>query len=668
MRLPHLLIIWVIAFRGLSPAATAPPFRALMGFQGWDWVEDTVRLEAKLDLAGKLGYNALIYGFEPPGRINGDSSNNWIHATGKGARWRLATADPGGKVSPRATLINTIARTKRVAEKKGMRFIPHFGPLGWGGTLPDIDPSAQSGEYYELEIPRHPENLFRGGSTGLGGLILKRSGWGDTSGRVMHADPGAPGGPLAKVSMGTEGSYTVHYEISVPWDAYLRCAFEAKRSGPGADSIVLGIYEFNGYRNHPITTKLMARTGRHLGPQAQFLELGFWVRRGGTYFVDLEFRAGTPRGGSWEISNGSLSRGAPPRELLIDTRNREMTSDSDTGPSKGMMARITSLRPPLRNAGFFSLDPVRRDSAWNSMLAFKGSFLDGRPESHRRPVDPSSPATQEIFREVVEVLAEALGGKPEYYHLGGDEIFSLKRSRYQRRGADSALDKPALLARILRNRMDVVSEIFSRKYPAKGGEITFLAYGDMLGWLNGVSEGTKDAALLLAPERIKPRKLVIMPWYYSASMSELTHLYRFLGFSPDAPPIANFERLVHAEAVWLASAGLDFIGLYSTDGRSPGLEAESQGAAVWNRVCGEFRQEKSGRCLGMAYSGWDTDGGRKWGRNYNGLAFLASGWTGKRAAVLDKDGDGEVDFLEKGRFNGFPGSSGPVKTFPDPPR
>lgn len=651
-------------------AHAAAPLRPLLGYAGYRWVDDTVRLAGKLAFAKNLGYNAFICHFDAPAAHPAGPVPDWMRGPETGYRWKMSDGPGPGGQGARSALISKIKAVKRLTERNGMTFIPDAGAMGWGWNYAAIDPGTVAGVFYDMEIPDRAENLFS-----TPGFLKTGPGWGDASG-ASERQPSSGNPGKVRITLKGRGMFAAHYEFIAPWDAYLRFGLPVEvRSGTGRDSATLKAYEFNGWEKHPYSTKCIVQTGARFDANRARPSVSFFVRKGATYFLDLEYHCRSPKGGWLAAGKGELTRLAPPRDLLLDTRAYERRDPAGSGSGRSYLAGhghpmeaevrtlISSRSPRLDSAEWFSLDPARSDSAWASLTAVRGTFKDLTPEALlRAPLDPLAPATRQITGEILDAVAEAVGPDAGYLHLGGDEMFSLQRSRRQRTPPFAGMSKAGLYAHLIRDRMAQADSVFARRFPNAGKRPVYMIYGDMLTHMSGRETGTLGAADSLGPGGVGRGRLIVMPWYYATHVSGLPFDRPFRKAGSGIPD--GLLRTMREDAARLSKAGVDFIGLYSTDGTTATLAEQAAGAEMWKRVCGEFsgsgtsgtgstgqvssESRSGGRCLGLAYAGWDTALSSPWGRNYNGLVMLAKPWKPSPDSLSnrDSDGDGVLDALE----------------------
>jgi hypothetical protein len=622
---------------------------------GWGWVRDSSRFVRRLRSAADLGYNAVVWQFDSPSPRSGDKAN-WYRNAKTGWVWKLGDGKEPGTADAKGWLIGAVRRASGAAAEAGLEFIPNTMAFGWGGTLPVIDASTLAGIYYELDVPSGPENLF-------GDSAVKASDpWGDAGGKAVHAKGAAGPDPARfRLSLPRKGLYAANLAFKAPWDGWISWRMRVRATAAG-DAACLKAYEFNGWEYHPYSSRPAGSACADLGKDTASVEASFFVRKRHAYFLNVEYHARGRKGGILEAVGGSLSRAVPPRAELVDMGAYERAPDPK-GPSprsylasKGLASEaaartlISARSPILRDTDFFALPQARADSAWASMAAFRGTFRDRSPEAFRDAVDPLAPSTRQILDATLDALFEALGAPPRLFHLGGDEVFSLGRSRRQILPPYRDMSPAALYAALVKNRMAQVADASSRAFPGRPAP-DFLLYGDMLTEMNGAPEGTLEARRMLSPDSIRPWRLTVMPWYYETHLSGLTYLRKAGRGSAQAA----LRDILRKDAEGLSAAGLDFIGIYCSDGAKPGLKDAQKGAEEWIRICREFTVPGAGkgRCAGLGYSGWDNPPSADWGRNYNGLFMLAKSWekSAPRARLparwADLDHDGVLDELVK---------------------
>jgi hypothetical protein len=637
---------------GPSRPSIPPPTHILLAQDNDAWVSDTVLLSRKLAFAHRLGYDGFICHLSPPPPAPRGAAPSWVRGPGTDCRWRLAGPSGAGRPGARQDFIDKARSLKRISERAGLAFIPKVGDIGWGYQYVSIDPGTLAGEYLEMRIPETPENLFAG-EAGLG-AVTRENGWGDAAGSQAF-DTAAEDRGRVSLSLRRAGLYSAHWRIDAPWDGYLRCRFRIRNGGGAGDTAVLNAYALYPGRPHIRAFRLLASSRARPGKAPADLGIGFFAKRGRVYYLDLEYHSADPKGGRLEADQGWLGRAVPPRTALIDTRGYEARPGpglpscleylaAHGNPEEaGMRTLISSRSPPLADTPWFDLDGPRADSAWSSLTAIRADFRDGSPEAALRfPIDPFAPASRQITAEILDALAEAMGPGMGYVHLGADEAFSLGRSRRQSRPSLSALGPAGIYARIVRERIAQADSAFAGRFPGKPLP-TYLLFGDMLSRMNGIEEGTLSALDTLATAPALRGRIILMPWYYSDQLASPP--FPLPGPVVGGPPEAAFLGVLREEGDRLGKAGFDYIGFYSTEGSLAGLKQQSQGAEAWAKACAERAKAKRGRCLGLAYSGWDTVPKAGWGRNYNGMLLLSRSWGGGPALEVDADGDGVLDSL-----------------------
>jgi hypothetical protein len=204
------------------------------------------------------------------------------------------------------------------------------------------------------------------------------------------------------------------------------------------------------------------------------------------------------------------------------------------------------------------------------------------------------------------------------------------------------MDAAHLFAFLVRDRVTQADSVFARRYPTQNLP-TYLIYGDMVTQMNGPDAGTLAAADALGAMPSMRGRLIVMPWYYATHVVE-PPFGPIPGRGPDGKRIV-FLSMLREDAARLSRAGLDFIGLYSTEGSVAGTRDQAFGAEAWGQACAEYTAVGAGRCLGLGYAGWDSGASDAWGRSYNGLLLLARNWGKGPESPLDLDGDGVLDPL-----------------------
>lgn len=653
------------AARAADPAGGE--LRILTGLAGWDWVDDTRKLEEKLRFAGTWGYNAFSYAFNAPALTDARGDTNWHRDSGTAFRWRLSDGRRKGHADARGALLARIRNVRDAAERQGFEFIPAWGPLGWGNTLTLIDPSTAAGAYYEMEIPDSAGEAFLLKAGNPKGAVESAGQWGDAGGRADIAF--SPDGVLlaSSVRIRKPGMRAAQFMVKPGRDGYWRLEADLGPLG-GGDSAFLKAYHFRGWEAHPLSTRLIARAGLALGAGGGLLEAAFFSKAAERYLVDVEVHSRAPAGGGVRIRRMSLKQAVPPRETLINSSAYEaaargapsfldrMVSAGHAGEAR-CYTLVSSRKRGLKDAKYHQLDPEAGRAAWESLSAVRGHFADQDGGPSRHSVDPLSPATRQIFLEVARVAALAAGRKPARYLMGGDEVFSWGSRRYSQ-PPYAGMDRGALLATLFLERMGQLDSVFAALYPSDRGGISYILYGDMFTSLHGIGEGTLGGLKTLAAGRPGPGRILLAPWYYDQYIAQSGPLYRKLGFPDTLPDLEKFGRLLRKDAGDVSGAGLDFLGVYSTDGPRTGLKDEIDGARAWAGTCRDIRGRGpgEGRCRGMIYAGWDLSPRADWGNEYNGL--LATAWFGwvdpagslrEGRPFADLDRDGVLDALEEKR-------------------
>lgn len=661
---------------------------ALIGLAGFGWVDDTVRLEKQLRYAASWGYQDFAYAFNAP--FLGDPGAAWWRRdSASGWRWALADGSRPGLVRAREWVMAGIRSRVSVAERSGLGFIPAFGPWGWGGALTYVDPASAAGVWYDIRLPASRRDAFVLRSRDSLGAVESAGQWGEPGGGA--ALPFGKDGRLGDgaITRKTPGAYAANFTLKPGRDAWWNLSLDADptpRGMPG-DSVHLRVYLFQGTETHPLSTKLVSHSARALSAGPGILAAGFFSKAGETYLADVEVRTAAKGGASVRLRKARMAEGMPPRNRLIDASVYEsagpgglsvldrMAASGQPG-EKELYTRVSSRKRGWEDVRYFQLDSASREAAWDSLDGVRGHFHDQGVDPVRHPVDPLAPATRQMLHAMVDAAAEALGRKPERYLLGGDEVFSWGSARFAR-APYAGLDRGALMAAVLLLRVREIDSLFAARYPADTTDIAYIVYGDMLGAMHGLGEHTLGAVVALGAAGLRPGKLLIAPWYYDTHVRESAPFYRRFGFPDSLSEAARFESLLRRDAAAYREAGLDFLGIYSTDGPSASRADELAGAKAWASVCRDFRDGTRGRCRGMLYAGWDTDLKSDWGNAYNGLIATAwYGWLGGAAGatgvaratattpplpsvdpLLDVDGDGVLDALKSWRHGPVPHAS-----------
>ncbi|GEM_PF-7094582 len=671
----------------LSVSGKERPLRALMGLQGYAWVDDAAKLDEKLRIAGSWGYNAFIYSFNAPALVSPQGDTNWFRDSSSQYRWTLSDGTRKGHANARAAFTAGIRSIQAAVEKRGFEFIPTFGPWGWGNTLTEIDPATAAGAYYDIRITDASAEWFRLKSPHGARGIDTTAGWGDPA----HVDLRfASDGRLdsGSIRLPETGMHAAQFTFMPARDAYWRLqmdvAGDAGTRG-GVDSAYLKVYDFHEAKTHPFSTKLVAQDGIPLRRDPSGLSVGFFTKAGAAFLIDLELHMRSGAAGGLRLKAATLHPIMPPRKTLINSSEYEaqgkgglsfldrMVRAGELSESEGY-TMVDSRRRGWKDARFFQLDPQVREAAWDSLDGIKGEFADQACDGARKSVDPLAPATMQIFSEVVRALTEAMPAKPNHFLLGGDEIFNWSSRRYAR-PPYSGMDHGQLLAKIMLTRLKEVDSSFASRFPADSSEMDFILFGDMFTNLHGLGDMTLSARKALATSGLGNGRILIAPWYYDSHIRQAEPFYHRFGFPDSLPYLEKFKRLIRWEVGGVAGDGLDFLGLYSTDGREPPLADEVGGARAWADVCSEYAAtvngQLRGRCRGMIYAGWDT-GRQDWGNGYDGLIPLARfGWIAPSKSLppslaADADKDGVLDALETkrlgplGPYGARPAESTPV--------
>jgi hypothetical protein len=644
--------------------------RILMGTAGWKWVDDPRQLEEKLRFARSWGYHGFVYAFNAPALLNSRGDSNWYRDSSTRYRWTLADGGRPGHAQVRTELVASLRAVKTLAERQGYEFIPQFGPFGWGNTLTEIDPAAAAGAYYDMEIPDAPPEAFALRRKNPSGILDSTAQWGDARGEV---DLGySPGGFLERGSlrMPAPGIKCAQFIVRPGRDAYWNLEFELEGTGRG-DSAFLKVYRFQGWENHPFSTKRAAWSGASVTGSRQILQTRFFSKAGQTYFLDLEFQCLAPSGATLRIRKARMRQAIPPRALLINSGAYERrgpggaslldkTAEAGLPWESKYYTLAGSRKLAWENTRFFQLDATAQARVWENLSAIRGQFADQESEAFRKPVDPLFPATGQIFREVVGAVAEAIGKKPRFFHLGGDEIFSLASRRYSQ-PPYATMDKGGILSHILKERVREVDAVFRLRFPSDTTQTAYLIYGDMFSSAHGYGDATLGGRKWFASDDMKPGKILLVPWYYNHAIGHSTPWYDKFGFPRELPAPEKFTRLLRKEARELSEGGIDFLGFYAVDDPGKGMEEEVAGARAWGRICREFRFARRGKCRGLVYSGWDPGGRAEWGSAYNGLIPTAlfgwmepSGIPWDKSVLADGDKDGVLDAITSLRRGPYP--------------